>query len=78
VERIFRDLWDDETQREVVIDCLKADWRLGWEDLRNTDLPQDERRSLALIRSPHHFLKDLNDDDEDQPDQLLREDTWYP
>ena len=24
-EEIFRDLWEDETQREVVIDCLKAD-----------------------------------------------------
>ena len=24
-EMILRDLWDDETQREVVIDCLKAD-----------------------------------------------------
>jgi hypothetical protein len=24
-ELLFRDLWDDETQREVVIDCLKAD-----------------------------------------------------
>jgi hypothetical protein len=24
-ERIFRDLWDDETQREVVIESLKAD-----------------------------------------------------
>ena len=24
-EQLFRDLWDDETQRDVVIDCLKAD-----------------------------------------------------
>ena len=24
-EQIFRDLWEDETQREVVIDSLKAD-----------------------------------------------------
>ena len=24
-ELLFRDLWEDETQREVVIDCLKAD-----------------------------------------------------
>jgi hypothetical protein len=24
-EEIFRDLWDDETQREVVIESLKAD-----------------------------------------------------
>jgi hypothetical protein len=24
-EQLFRDLWDDETQREVVINCLKAD-----------------------------------------------------
>ena len=24
-ELLFRDLWDDETQREVVIDCLQAD-----------------------------------------------------
>jgi hypothetical protein len=24
-EEIFRNLWDDETQREVIIDCLKAD-----------------------------------------------------
>jgi hypothetical protein len=24
-EQIFRDLWDDDTQRDVVIDCLKAD-----------------------------------------------------
>jgi hypothetical protein len=24
-ERLFRDLWEDETQREVVIDCLLAD-----------------------------------------------------
>ena len=24
-ELLFRDLWDEETQREVVIDCLKAD-----------------------------------------------------
>jgi hypothetical protein len=24
-EEIFRDLWDEETQREIVVDCLKAD-----------------------------------------------------
>jgi hypothetical protein len=24
-ELLFRDLWEDETQREVVIECLKAD-----------------------------------------------------
>jgi hypothetical protein len=24
-EQILRDLWEDETQREVVVDCLKAD-----------------------------------------------------
>jgi hypothetical protein len=24
-EQLFRDLWDDETQREVVIESLKAD-----------------------------------------------------
>jgi hypothetical protein len=24
-ELLFHDLWDDETQREVVIDCLQAD-----------------------------------------------------
>jgi hypothetical protein len=24
-EQLFRDLWEDETQREIVIDCLKAD-----------------------------------------------------
>ena len=24
-EQLFRDLFEDETQREVVIDCLKAD-----------------------------------------------------
>ena len=24
-ERLFRDLWDDETQREVAIESLKAD-----------------------------------------------------
>jgi hypothetical protein len=24
-EQIFRDLWDDETQREVVIESLKAE-----------------------------------------------------
>jgi hypothetical protein len=24
-ERIFRDLWEDETQREVVVESLKAD-----------------------------------------------------
>jgi hypothetical protein len=24
-ERLFRDLWEEETQREVVIDCLLAD-----------------------------------------------------
>ena len=24
-ERLFRDLWEDETQRGVVLDCLKAD-----------------------------------------------------
>jgi hypothetical protein len=23
-EQLFRDLWEDETQREMVIDCLKA------------------------------------------------------
>ena len=25
VELLFRDLWEDETQREVVIDCLQTD-----------------------------------------------------
>jgi hypothetical protein len=31
-EEIFRDLWGGETQREMVIDCLKADCevRMGW------------------------------------------------
>jgi hypothetical protein len=24
-ELLFRDLWEDETQRDVVIDCLKVD-----------------------------------------------------
>ena len=24
-EEIFRDLWEKETQREVMVDCLKAD-----------------------------------------------------
>jgi hypothetical protein len=24
-ELLFRDLWDDETQTDVMIDCLKAD-----------------------------------------------------
>jgi hypothetical protein len=24
-EQLFRDLWEDETQREIVVDCLKAD-----------------------------------------------------
>jgi len=24
-ELLFRDLWEDDTQRDVVIDCLKAD-----------------------------------------------------
>ena len=24
-ERLFRDLWDDETQREIVVESLKAD-----------------------------------------------------
>jgi len=24
-EEIFRDLWEDTTQREIVVDCLKAD-----------------------------------------------------
>ena len=24
-ELLFRELWDEETQREVVIDCLQAD-----------------------------------------------------
>jgi hypothetical protein len=24
-ERLFRDLWEDDTQREVVIESLKAD-----------------------------------------------------
>ena len=27
-ERLFRDLWEDETQREVVIEILKADCRV--------------------------------------------------
>jgi len=27
-EQIFRDLWEDETQREVVIESLKADCEL--------------------------------------------------
>jgi hypothetical protein len=35
VEQLFRDLWEDETQREVVIESLKAEAvRLGREDLR--------------------------------------------
>ena len=31
-ELLFRDLWEDETQRDVVIDCFKADCevRAGW------------------------------------------------
>jgi hypothetical protein len=24
-ERLFRDLWEDETQRDAVLDCLEAD-----------------------------------------------------
>ena len=34
-ERLFRDLWEDETQRDVVVESLKADcevrtWRPRW------------------------------------------------
>jgi hypothetical protein len=28
-ERLFRDLWEDETRRDVVLDCLKADCEEG-------------------------------------------------
>jgi hypothetical protein len=28
-EQIFRDLWEDETQREIVIESLKADCEIG-------------------------------------------------
>jgi hypothetical protein len=28
VEDLFRDLWEDETQREVVIESIKADWEV--------------------------------------------------
>jgi hypothetical protein len=27
-EQVFRDLWEDETQRDVVVDCLKADCKV--------------------------------------------------
>ena len=27
-ERLFRDLWEDETQRELVVESLKADCRV--------------------------------------------------
>jgi hypothetical protein len=27
-EQLFRDLWEDETQREVVVDCLKAEYEV--------------------------------------------------
>jgi hypothetical protein len=27
-EQILRDLWEDETQREVVIESIKADWEV--------------------------------------------------
>jgi hypothetical protein len=30
-EQIFRDLWEDETQREVVIESLKADYEVKTE-----------------------------------------------
>ena len=30
-EQIFRDLWEDETQREVVLESLKADCEVRWE-----------------------------------------------
>jgi len=28
-EQIFRDLWEDETQREVVLESLKADCKVS-------------------------------------------------
>jgi hypothetical protein len=38
-EQLFRDLWDDETQREVVIESLKADSASsGREDLRGFEM----------------------------------------
>ena len=33
-EQLFRDLWEDETQREVVIESLKADCEVRMKDLR--------------------------------------------
>jgi hypothetical protein len=33
-ELLFRDLFEDETQREVVIESLKAGWRSGRGGLR--------------------------------------------
>jgi hypothetical protein len=39
VEQIFRDLWEDDTQRKVVIERLKADSaRSGREDLRGFEM----------------------------------------
>ena len=47
-EEIFRDLWDDETQREVIIDCLKADCESGRGDLLGVFFAMyPERRPLC-------------------------------
>jgi hypothetical protein len=43
-EEIFRDLWEDETQREVVIESLKAESvRSGREDLRAFEMRLGQR-----------------------------------
>jgi hypothetical protein len=63
-ERLFRDLWDDETQREVVIDCLKADCevRTGRACLRSAGADLD---SVSVIRwareSGRQFREQLGD-----------------
>ena len=44
-EQIFRGLWEDETQRDVVIESLKADCvRSGGGGLRAFEISSDQRR----------------------------------
>jgi hypothetical protein len=51
-EQLFRDLWEDETQREVVIVSLKADCEVRTGEASGVVLHQDRAVYLTPVVGP--------------------------
>jgi hypothetical protein len=58
-EQIFRDLWEDETQREVVMIVSRRTARSGRGGLRNSDLQQYNKSFKTNLRCGQSLYRGL-------------------